>query len=361
MAPLNNYPILVVDDEEGPREALRMILKEDHPVLFAKDAQECLDLLRKEKVGCVLLDIRLPGMDGIELLQKIKETRPEIPIIIVSAVATHKVVIDALKLGAIDFVAKPLDVIQVRDTVRKAILQAECDKAVGSPSSKKVVPTVEEVLESTYLNVIKTLCKILVKKDPYTRQHSQEVTRFALMMGRALGLSKEELLVLEQAALLHDIGKVGIPDHVLQKPGPLSAGEWELMKQHSDIGQEILEHIQVLHLEQNMVRHHHERYDGKGYPAGLRGEEIPLYARILTIADSFHAMVSDRPYRKALSFDVAVEELKKNRGTQFDPTLVEIFLKALEEEGLYKRGRDQKKRRHKGGEKWKTPHDDLKF
>ena len=331
----NGHPILVVDDEEGAREALRMILKDDHPLIFAKDGTECLKLVQKENPRCVLLDIRLPGVDGIEVLQKIKELRPELPVIVISAVGSHKVVIDALKLGAIDFVAKPIDVIQVRNVVRRAMLQVTSDTSLGPNTKKKGIPTVEEVLEATYLNVIKTLCKILVKKDPYTRQHSQQVTYFSLVIGRALGFSKEELLVLEQAALLHDIGKIGIPDHILHKPGPLSASEWELMKQHPNIGQEILEHIQVLHLEQNTVRHHHERYDGKGYPTGLKGEEIPVYARILNIADSFHAMVSDRPYRKALPIERAVEELQKNRGTQFDPQLVDVFVKGLKEEGLY--------------------------
>lgn len=338
---LAEKPILVVDDEEGPREALRMILKENYDVLLAKDGQECLDLIRRERPSLILLDIRLPGMDGIEVLERVKKVRPEIPVIIVSAVGTHKTVIDALKLGAVDFIAKPLDVIQVRDTVRKALLQAECEKSLGPNSPPQTLPTVEDILEATYLNTIKTLCKILVKKDPYTRQHSQHVTHFALLIGKALGFSKDELLVLEQAALLHDIGKIGIPDHILRKPGPLTDSEWEVMRQHPDIGQEILEHIQVLHLEQNMVRHHHERYDGNGYPDRLKGEEIPIYSRILGIADSFHAMVSDRPYRKALSVETAVEELKKNSGTQFDPELVEIFIKALEDEGVYRRKKQE--------------------
>ena len=342
MESVNDKHILVVDDEEGPREAMRMILKESYNVLLAKDGQECLDLVRKEKPSLILLDVRLPGMDGIEVLENIRKVHPEIPVIIVSAVGTHKTVIDALKLGAVDFIAKPLDVIQIRDTVRKALLQAECEKSLKPRALERTLPTVEDVLEATYLNVIKTLCKILVKKDPYTRQHSQHVTHYALLIGKALGFSKDELLVLEQAALLHDVGKIGIPDHILRKPGPLSESEWEIMRQHPDIGQEILEHIQVLHLEQNMVRHHHERYDGKGYPDGLKGDGIPIYSRILGIADSFHAMVSDRPYRKALSIEAAVEELIKNRGTQFDPEMVDTFVKALEDEGLYKR--------EKGGE-----------
>lgn len=344
MSTLTEKPILVVDDEEGSREALRMILKESHAVVVAKDGEECLDQVRRERPSLVLLDVRLPGMDGIEVLQRIKKICPEIPVIIVSAVGTHKTVIDALKLGAVDYVAKPLDVLQVRDTVRRALLQTECEKTLGRPASPQGIPTVEEVLEATYLNVIKTLCKILVKKDPYTRQHSQHVTHYALLIGRALGFSKEELLVLEQAALLHDIGKIGVPDHILRKPGPLTENEWELMRQHPDIGQEILEHIKVLHLEQNMVRHHHERYDGKGYPDRLKGEEIPIYSRILSVADSFHAMVSDRPYRKALSTEVAVEELKKNSGTQFDPKLVETFIQALQDEGVYRpeKGRESR-------------------
>jgi len=335
MASVAEKPILIVDDEEGPREALRMVFKGEYKILTAKDGQECLDLVRRERPSLILLDVRLPGMDGIEVLQRIKKIRPETPVIVISAMGSHKTVIDALKLGAVDFIAKPIDVIQVRDAVRRALFQADCDRSLGVPATRGL-PTVEEILEATYLNVIKTLCKILVKKDPYTRAHSQQVTHYALLIGRELGFSDEELLVLEQAALLHDIGKIGIPDHILRKPGPLTESEWEVMRQHPNIGQDILEHIQVLHLEQTMVRHHHERYDGEGYPGGLSGEEIPIYARILNVADSFHAMVSDRPYRKALPLEAALQELQKNSGTQFDPEIVNVFLKALNKEGVYK-------------------------
>ena len=330
-----NKRILVVDDEEGCRESFRMILKENHEILTAKDGTEGLDLLRKEKPNLVILDVKLPGIDGIALLQEIRKIQPGVPVIVVSGLGTHKTVIDALKLGATDYLAKPIDVLQVKETVRKALFQAECEAALERSSEKNGLPSVEEVLESTYLNTIKTLCKILVKKDPYTRAHSQQVTHYSLLIGEELGLSKAELDVLEQAALLHDIGKVGIPDDILQKPGALTENEWKIMRQHPDIGQELLEHIKVLHLEQTMVRHHHERWDGKGYPDGLKGTEIPLYARILNVADSFHAMVEDRPYRKALTLETAIGELKQNSGTQFDPELVEVFLRALERAGIY--------------------------
>ena len=335
MANGNHKRILVVDDEEGSRESFRMILKENHEILIAKDGQEGLDLLRREKPHLVILDVKLPGIDGIDVLQRIKKIRPDVPVIVVSGLGTHKTVIDALKLGATDYLAKPIDVVQVKETVRKALFQAECEASLERQTGTNGLPSVEQVLEATYLNTIKTLCKILVKKDPYTRAHSQQVTHYAILIGKELGLSKEELDVLEQAALLHDIGKVGIPDEILRKPGALTESEWEIMRQHPNIGQELLEHIKVLHLEQTMVRHHHERWDGEGYPDGLKEREIPLYARILNIADSFHAMIEDRPYRKALPLPVAIEELKKNSGTQFDPELVSVFLKALERSGLY--------------------------
>ena len=326
--------ILIVDDEEGPRESFRMILKESHEIFIAKNGQEGLDLLKRERPHLVILDIKLPGMDGIDVLQQMKQILPATPVIVVSGLGTHKTVIDALKLGASDYIAKPIDVLQVKDAVRKALFQAECEASLERGSESEAAPSVEKVLEATYLNTIKTLCKVLVKKDPYTRAHCQEVTHFAHMIGEELGFSQEELDVLEQAALLHDIGKVGVPDNILRKEGPLSETEWEIMRQHPDIGQELLEHIQVLHLEQKMIRHHHERWDGKGYPDGLKGKDIPLYARVLNVADSFHAMVSDRPYRKALSMDVAIEELRKNSGTQFDPEIIEAFLKALQKSGL---------------------------
>ena len=327
--------ILVVDDEEGSRESFRMILKEYHDIFTAKDGPEGLDLLRREKPQLVILDVKLPGMDGIDLLQKIKEIDAALPVIVVSGLGTHKTVIDALKMGATDYLAKPIDVVQVRTIVRRALFQAEKEACLERRPTTNAIPSVEQVLESTYLNTIKTLCKILVKKDPYTRAHSQEVTHFALMIGKELGFSEEEQQVIEQAALLHDIGKVGVPDNILRKPGPLTEAEWDVMRQHPEIGKELLEHIQVLHLEQGIIRHHHERWDGKGYPDGLKGKEIPLYARVLGVADAFHAMISDRPYRKALPFATAVEELRQNSGTQFDPEIVQAFLRALEKSGFH--------------------------
>ena len=163
--PMENHKdkkILVVDDEEGSRESLRMILKENHQIFTAKDGEEGLDLLKKENPHLVILDVKLPGMDGIDVLQQIKQIHPDIPVIVVSGLGTHKTVIDALRLGASDYLAKPIDVIQVKETVRKALFQAECEASLERQTDHKGLPSVEQVLEATYLNTIKTLCKILV-------------------------------------------------------------------------------------------------------------------------------------------------------------------------------------------------------
>jgi len=180
--------------------------------------------------------------------------------------------------------------------------------------------------QEQFTDVVKVILKSLEEKDAYTKSHSLRVTEYALMLGTAYGLDKDSLEQLELASLLHDIGKIGVPDRILKKPGRLTKDEFEVMKSHPTKSSEMLEDITTLKHIAPFVKHHHERFDGTGYPEGLKGQDIPIFARILLIADTFDAMTSTRPYRKGLDLEITIAELKKCSGTQFDPQLVEIFI-----------------------------------
>jgi len=190
----------------------------------------------------------------------------------------------------------------------------------------------QEDLQSTYLQTVKALAEAVEAKDPYTRGHSDRVTKYALAIGRKLGLDEEELKILEHAAALHDVGKIGVPDSILSKPDKLTPAEYELVKRHAEMGERILKPVRSFDKVCQIVRHHHESFDGSGYPDGLAGEEIPLLARILAVADAYDAMTSDRPYRAAFSPDEARRRIEEGKGKQFDPRVCDAFLEVLEEE-----------------------------
>jgi len=199
---------------------------------------------------------------------------------------------------------------------------------------QRIVERMENVVlyEGLYENILSTLdsmAKILDARDPHTSRHSTRVTELSMRIGKALGLSDEDLDVLKVSASLHDIGKVGVPDKILLKKGKLTVGEMNIIKKHPDIGFDILSSIIPMKKDAEIIRHHHERYDGKGYPMGLKGEDIPFLSRIITLADAFDAMTSDRPYRKALPYSVALQEIKRCRGTQFDPGIVDVFIRKV--------------------------------
>lgn len=318
--------ILVVDDEKGPRECLRMALNDRYNVLLAENGKECLQIVKKTRPELVLLDVKMPGLDGIEVLKRIKKIDSSISIVIVTGAGTHQTAVNALKFGALDFIAKPINPKQVREVVKNALTEK-----AKEPSKKpgKNALTIDEALQKNYLDGLSTLLKVLEARDPYTKEHSKQVTKYAVLIAKELGFSKDQIEIMEQTCMLHDIGKIGINDAILRKPGRLTPEEWEIIRQHPIIGEEILQPLKLLHIEQAMVRHHHERYDGKGYPDGLAGEDIPIYARILAVADSYAAMTSERPYRKALSREDAIAELKRRSGSQFDPKIVETFLKVI--------------------------------
>lgn len=316
--------ILITDDEAGVRDSFRMVLKDAYNVLSADCGKECLRIIKENRPHLVILDVRLPDMDGLEVFREIRQHDASLPVIVITGAGTHKTAIEALKLGAVDFIAKPLNFYYVRDAIARIFSRKD--------QNAKTLPSAEDIIIKNYLSSLKMLNKILEAKDPYTREHSKKVSEYALKITQELGLSADEQEVMRETALLHDIGKVGIAEVILNKPDKLNPQEWAEIKRHTQIGEGFLEPLKVLHIEQSMIRHHHERYDGKGYPDRLKGEQIPLYARILAVADAYEAMVSERPYRRALSPIEALTELERCSGSQFDPEIVKVFVKVLRKE-----------------------------
>ncbi|MCK4519348.1 MAG: response regulator [Candidatus Omnitrophica bacterium] len=321
-----NERILVVDDELGIRESLRMMLSDEYEVTTTDGGNECLRLLKKDSsFSLLIVDVKMPDLSGIEVLKRVKKTNPFLPVIILTAVDTHEAVVEALKFGAEDFVAKPVDMYHMQEVIKKALSKSMEKK--GRVKKKPI--SVDEILSENFMEAIQVLTEIIEAKDPYLKRHSKWTTEYAIAIADKLELSKEQINVIRQTCLLHDIGKVGISDVILQKKTKLSREDWEALKKHPVIGEKILENFRLLRIEQKMVRHHHERYDGSGYPDGLEAEEIPLYARILSVADAFESMTAGRVYKSPLSIKEAIEELKTGSGTQFDSQIVTVFIELI--------------------------------
>ncbi len=334
-----SYKILIADDEEDIRELLADFLEaEGYECYTAKDAFEALKKFKEiGNFDLVLSDIRMPGKSGLELLGEIKEIDEDVMVVMISAVKDIESAITAMSKGAYDYAAKPFKLNEVALIVKKAIDKRRLileNKAYQRNLEKKVEERTYELqkalkrLDETYKFTLHALVTALDTRDSETQGHSLRVVGYTLKLAELLNITdKDELKIIEYGALLHDIGKIGIPDHILNKPGKLTEKEWEIMKKHPKIGYNILKKIKFLNKSSLIVLYHHEKYDGKGYLTELKGEEIPLGARIFAVADTVDAITSDRPYRKALTFEYALEELIKYKGKQFDPQVVNAFQK----------------------------------
>jgi putative two-component system response regulator len=360
--------VLVVDDELGPRESLRMILKPVYEVFFASNGTDALQSLRSHKIDLVTLDLRMPGISGIEVLKEIKKTSNDVEVIIVTGFGSLTNAVEAIRYGAVDFISKPFDVAEILsianrsmerrifnlrmknllqkiktlhlpgpDGMEEALLNLEKSLGGSLPESHRGE---KELLESVTpldhypfskvavncLDFFKVLVYILESKEPYTFGHSERVSFYAETIAHDLNLSAEEKANLHLATLLHDIGKIGLSNRLLEK-ADLSEDENLDIRRHPIQGVHLIEPLSFPAAVTGAIRHHHERWDGKGYPDGLAGEEIPLLARIVSLADSYDAMTSDRPYRPELDFGNVQEEILKNSGIQFDPGMVSAFAK----------------------------------
>ena len=333
--------ILIVDDEAEITEILADLLSEDYECLRAGSAEQAIAELRVNRFQLVISDITMPGMSGLEMIPHIKTLSPETVVVMISGMQTVESAIGALRLGAFDYLMKPFDLRQVEAVVKRALEHydlvvakqryenhleelveqrtAELDRALNS-------------LEGAYRSTLKALTAALETRDSETHGHSERVVSYSLRLGREYGLNSEQMKSLEFGLLLHDIGKIGVPDSILRKPAKLTEEEWVRMREHPVHGQQILRGIEFLQGAARVVAQHHEQWDGTGYPLGLRSEDIDINARIFAVADAFDAITSDRVYRRGKSYEAAAQELDDWAGRQFDPKVVEAFHRVPKED-----------------------------
>ena len=322
--------ILIVDDEALIRRLLyQRLSKEDYRCLEAANAEEALEKLKSTPIGLAVLDINMPGRSGRELLADIKAKYPDTAVIMATAIADAGTAIGCMREGAYDYITKPFNLDEVVLNVGRALdrrklalenrdYQMHLELKVEEQSSK---------IRAAFFNAVTSLAYALEAKDVYTSGHSQRVTEISVAIAEEMKLPPETIEKVRLAGLVHDIGKIGIRESVLNKPASLTDEEFAHIRSHSEAGERILTPIIEDKEILKAVRHHHERYDGKGYPDGLKGDEVPLLARILAVADTFDAMTSKRPYRDALSHEAAYAEVERYRGTQFAPDAADAFLK----------------------------------
>ena len=312
-----NLPlILAVDDEPNNLQLLRHILQDHYRLLYAKDGARALELARQELPQLILLDVMMPGMTGYDVCRALKAdgATADIPVIFVTALTDGDDEVVGFDAGAVDYITKPVNPAIVRARVRTHLSLVRVDE-----------------LKRTRLEIVQRLGLAAEYKDNETGRHVIRMSHYSRILGLALGMGEAEADDLLHAAPMHDVGKIGIPDSILRKPGPLDADEWKIMQSHATIGGEIIgQHAHgMLAMAHQLAVTHHEKWDGSGYPNGLAGEQIPLVGRIVAIADVFDALTSARPYKEAWPVEKAAEHLLQQRGKHFQPELVDLFLKQM--------------------------------
>jgi putative two-component system response regulator len=312
--------VLVVDDEPAVRDLIgRILVKSGYEVVDARSGQEAIESGWLEQVDLVVSDIHMPGVvSGLNLLEALRTRRPNLPVILITGSGHETHVREALDLGAAGFLPKPFTAAELREKVATALDRVRLSEV--DLRERLLAPTVASVLA----NAIEV-------RDGSMAGHTERLAGLALEIGRLRGLSESDREALELGALLHDVGKIGIPDRILLKPGPLTQDERTVMRTHAEIGDRMLAPLELLENVRPVVRHHHERWDGTGYPDRLAGDEIPLLARIVAVADSTEAMSGERPYRVALSGEAVLRELHMGRGSQWDPALVDLLVGLIDQ------------------------------
>jgi len=340
---LNNVSprILIVDDELEITEILADLLSEEFDCQKAGSAEQALARLQESEFQLVISDITMPGMSGLEMIPHIKNFSPNTVVVMISGMQTVESAIGALRRGAFDYLMKPFDLRQVEAVVKRALEHHElivAKQRYENHLEELVEQRTAELdraldsLEEAYRSTLKALTTALETRDQETHGHSERVVSYSLRLGREYGLNREELKALEFGSLLHDIGKIGVPDSILRKPGKLTEEEWVLMREHPMHGQQILRGIEFLQGAARVVAQHHEKWDGTGYPLGLQEHEIDINARIFSVADAFDAITSDRVYRRGKSYEAAAQELDEWAGRQFDPQVVKAFHRVPKED-----------------------------
>ena len=328
--------VLVVDDEPAMRKLLSAMLKDSAiDCDTAANGEEALRVLAKEEVSAVLADLHMPCLSGMQLLTQVRPRYPGLAFIVVTGEDDVKVGIEAMKNGADDYLVKPLQPEVVLESLRRALEKKRLEQQLEKYKQhleRMVEERTEQLqsalrqLERSYGDTLRTLGAAIDLRDSPTAGHSHRVALLSLKIATELGLGEQQLKTLSIGAWLHDIGKLAIPDSILLKPGALSEEEWQVMRSHVQIGYDLVKQIPFLAEAAEIVLTHHERCDGSGYPRGLRGMEIPLGAKIFAVSDTVDAMTSDRPYRSALSWREAHEEIRRWSGIRYDPRVCDSFL-----------------------------------
>jgi len=338
--------ILVVDDEDRNLRLMKLLLTSfGYDVLTASNGEEALEKVHDIPPDVILLDIMMPKIDGIEVAKQLKkeEETKIIPIVMVTALNEVEDRVKALEAGADDFLNKPVDKTELRARVQSLVKVKDCNdhmrnyqKELEAEVAKRTIQLRQALkkLKEVSLESICHLCRAAEYRDENTGDHIKRMSQYTSAVARKMGLNKQTVEDLLYTAPMHDAGKIGIPDHILLKPGKLNDKEWEIMKQHTIIGAQILagSGAKFIKLAQIIALTHHEKWDGNGYPKGLKGSKIPLVGRIAAIADVFDALTSRRPYRmKPFSLEEAFDYIKEERGRQFDPKVVDAFFAAKDE------------------------------
>lgn len=366
---MQQHTVLFVDDEVNILKAIQRLLRhEPMEVLTASRPQEALELLDRSGAQVVVSDQRMPEMSGVDLLASVRERHSDIVRMMLTGYTEMNIAVEAINRGEIyRLITKPWNDDELKATLRQAFdhydlkgeirrlnqvtreqnfklqdmnknLEGKVRERTGQLNQKN------QELRTAYIQTIRALAEAIDAKDAYTRGHSERVAVYASRIARQLEMRKEMIERVYFAGLLHDVGKIGVPDAIITKPARLDEAEYREIKKHPEIGAKILEPVEFLHNIVPCVRHHHEWFDGsdRGYPDRLIGDSIPLPSRVILVADTVEAMTSDRPYRNALQLDVVVAELNKFSGSQFDPVVVQAFLRLLEDEGDDFISKDQK-------------------
>lgn len=330
--------IVTTDDDAAIRKVLQIMLKkEGFQVSTCKSGEELINFMHTttSSVDLILLDIKMPGMSGLEALQSLQHDYPEVPVVMLTAFNDLDTGMNAIRGGAADYLAKPVGkdaLISCVDRVLAKTLKRQQDDKLRTQAitrQKELERQLQEVmatLNNTTRTTLEAFSETLQQKDYYTKGHCNRVLAISMAIGQALRFPPQRMAIIEGGALLHDIGKIGIAEEVLNKETPLTDEEEVMVKAHPVAGERIVAPIEMFQAYRPIIRNHHERFDGTGYPDGLKGEEIPLEVRIVSLADAFDAMTTDRAYRPALSVEIAIEEIKACSGTQFDPALVDLFI-----------------------------------
>jgi putative two-component system response regulator len=299
-----------------------------HELRFAQSGEEALKKAIALPPDLILLDVNMPGMDGFEVCEKLRADSKlsSVPIVITTSLDDKKSKMRGIEVGADDFITKPIDGMEIRARVKMILRLNRYRKSLQQQDE---IQRAHNELQDAYEETLKGWVRALDARDTETELHSRRVTLLTKSVARQAGIADQDVEDVRRGALLHDIGKIAVPDHILRKPGPLTDAEWVIMRTHPKAAYDILKPIKHLANSLDIPYCHHERWDGAGYPRGLKGDAIPLSARIFAVIDVWDALLSDRPYRKAWEREKVIEHIRENSGTHFDPVLADLFLKMM--------------------------------